>query len=79
MVLFFKIIVVWKRGALLSKVPTRTGTPGKVGRHFPVREKSGHFEHTGKVREKSEKITQNTGKLNEFHTNVIYQFLVIFK
>ena len=24
---------------------------GKMGRHFPVREKSGNFEQTGKVRE----------------------------
>ena len=48
------------------RVPTRTGKPGKpgkMGRHFPVREKSGNFEQTGKVREKSGKITQNTGKL----------------
>ena len=47
-----------------SRVPTRTGEPGKpgkMGRHFPVREKSGNFEQTGKVREKSGKITQNTG------------------
>ena len=46
------------------RVPTRTGKPGKpgkMGRHFPVREKSGNFEQTGKVREKSGKITQNTG------------------
>ena len=33
------------------RVPTRTGEPGKMGRHFPVREKSGNFEQTGKVRE----------------------------
>ena len=45
------------------RVLTRTGKPGKMGRHFPVREKSGNFEQTGKVREKSGKITQNTGKL----------------
>ena len=32
----------------LHRVPTRTG---KMGRHFPVREKSGNFEQTGKVRE----------------------------
>ena len=31
---------------LLIRVPTRTG---KMGRHFPVREKSGNFEQTGKV------------------------------
>ena len=37
----------------LSKVSTRTGN---MGRHFPVREKSGHFEQTVK-------ITQNTGKV----------------
>ena len=30
------------------RVPTRTG---KMGRHFPVREKSRNFEQTGKVRE----------------------------
>ena len=52
-----------------SRVPTRTGKtgkPGKMGRHFPVREKSGNFEQTGKVREKSGKTTPNTGKLREF-------------
>ena len=49
--------------AVFNRVPTRTGKPGKMGRHFPVREKSGNFEQTGKVREKSGKTTQNTGKL----------------
>ena len=38
-----------------------------MGRHFPVREKSGNFEQTGK----SGKITQNTGKLGEFEINII--------
>ena len=56
------------------RVPTRTGKPGKMGRHFPVREKSGNFEQTGKVREKSGKITQNTGKLREFGINIIKIF-----
>ena len=58
----------------ISRVPTRTGKPGKpekMGRHFPVREKSGNFEQTGKVREKSGKITQNTGKLREFEIIII--------
>ena len=36
---------------IIDRVPTRTGKPGKMGRHFPVREKSGNFEQTGKVRE----------------------------
>ena len=54
-----------------DRVPTRTGKLGKMGRHFPVREKSGNFEQTGKVREKSGKITQNTGKLKEFEINII--------
>ena len=43
-----------------NRVPTWTGKPGKpgkMGRHFPVREKSGNFDETGKVREKSGKIT----------------------
>ena len=56
----------WKLDGSVDRVPTRTGKPGKpgkMGRHFPVREKSGNFEQTGKVREKSGKITQNTGKL----------------
>ena len=50
----------------LNRVPTRTentGKPGKMGTHFPVREKSG-------------KITQNTGKLREFLTNFICFFSV---
>ena len=61
----------------ILRVPTRTGKPGKpgkMGRHFPVREKSGNFEQTGKVREKSGKITQNTGKLREFGINIIKIF-----
>ena len=39
---------------VLFMVPTGTGNqgkPGKIGRHFPVREKSGNFVKTGKVRE----------------------------
>ena len=65
----------------IDRVPTRTGKtgkPGKMGRHFPVREKSGNFEQTGKVREKSGKTTQNTGKLREFQKKIIY-FSMIFK
>ena len=45
-------------GLLSVRVPTRTGKsgkPGKMGRHFPVREKSGNFEQTGKVRENHSK------------------------
>ena len=40
----------WRNG-YVHRVPTRTRKPGKMGRHFPVREKSGNFEQTGKVRE----------------------------
>ena len=58
-------------GMHYCRVPTQTGKPGKMGRHFPVREKSGNFEQTGKVREKSGKITQNTGKIREFEINII--------
>ena len=32
-------------------VPTSTGKPGNMRVHYPVREKLGNFEHTGKVRE----------------------------
>ena len=50
-----------------------------MGRHFPVRENSGNFERTGKVREKSGKTTQNTGKLRAFHKKIICYFSMIFK
>ena len=40
------------------RVPTQTGKPGKMERHFPVREKSGNLNRL----EKSGKIMQNTGK-----------------
>ena len=66
----------------IVRVPTRTGKtgkPGKMGRHFPVREKSGNFEQAGKVREKSGKTTQNTGKLRKFQKNIICYFSMIFK
>ena len=43
------------------RVPTRTGKPGKMGRHFPVREKSGNFEQTGKVRENHTKYWKTKG------------------
>ena len=43
----------------------------KMARNFPVREKSGNFDQTGKVRE----ITQNTGKLGEFHTGKVRNFV----
>ena len=45
-----------------SRVPTGTGKqgkPGKMGDHFPVKEKSGNFVQTGKVRE----FYPNTGKV----------------
>ena len=44
-----------------DRVPTRTGKPGKMGRHFPVREKSGNFEQTGKVRENHTKYWKTEG------------------
>ena len=42
----------------LAGFPTRTG---KMGRHFPVREKSGNFEQTGKVRENHTKYWKTQG------------------
>ena len=44
-------------------VPTRTGKPGKMRKLFPVREKSGNFEQTGKVREFYPKYWKNEGNL----------------
>ena len=51
----------------ILRVNTRTGKPGKMGRHFPVRENQGILNRL----EKSGKITQNTGKLGEFEINII--------
>ena len=44
-------------------VPRRTGKPGKMTKLFPVREKSGNFEQTGKVREFYPKYWENEGIL----------------
>ena len=46
-----------------SVVPTRTGKPGKIGEHFPVRKKSRNFAKTGKVREFYTKYWKNLKKI----------------
>ena len=47
----------------------------KMGRHFPVREKSGNFEQTGKVRENHTKYWKNE-KISDKYYLI---FLVTFK
>ena len=78
-----KFILLWERLGTVShltpksnsvRVPIQTGKPGKMGRHFPGREKSGNLNGL----EKSGKIIQNTGKFREFQTNIVCYFLVIF-
>ena len=62
----------------VGRVPTRTGKtgkPGKMGRHFPVREKSGNFEQTGKVRENHTKYW----KIEGISEKIICYFSMIFK
>ena len=49
------------------RVPTRTGKPGKMGRHFPVREKSGNFEQTGKGRENDTKYWKIQGLSEKYY------------
>ena len=56
-----KFILLWERLGTVShlapksnsvRVPFQTGKPGKMGRHFPVREKSGNLnglEKSGKI------------------------------
>ena len=58
-----------------QQVSTRTGKSGKMGTHFPVREKSGNFEQTGKVRENHTKHWKTQGILNKYYLI----FLMIFK
>ena len=47
----------------------------KMGRHFPVREKSGNFEQTGKVRENHTKYWKTQGIRNKYYLI----FSMIFK
>ena len=51
----------------MIRVPTRTGKPGKMGRHFPVREKSGNFDQTGKVRENHTKYWKTEGISDKYY------------
>ena len=70
-------------------IPTRTGKPGKMGEHFPVREKSGDFAKTANVREFYPKywkirkklyckFDKNTGKVGEICQPVIVEILQIW-
>ena len=49
-------------------------------RHFPVREKSGNFEQTGKVRENHTKYWKNEKILDKYYLIllVIYKLTVYF-
>ena len=55
--IFFHLFFIFDQDG----VPTRPGKPGKMGRHFPVREKSGNFHQTGKVRENHTKYLKTEG------------------
>ena len=57
----------FSEGIKLLRVPTHTGKPGKMGRHFPVREKSGNFEQTGKVRENHTKYWKTQGISDKYY------------
>ena len=63
-------------------VPTGTGKqgkPGKMGRHFPAREKSGNFtQNTGKIRKQLYWKIENTGKVREICQPVIVETLQIW-
>ena len=63
----------------LVRVPTQTGKPGKMERHFPVREKSGNFEQTGKVRENHTKYWKTQEISDKYCLIFLYIILVIFK
>ena len=60
-------------------VPTWTGKtrkPGKMGKLFPVREKSGNFEQTGKVREFYPKYWKSEEILASFYFYFFSDFLI---
>ena len=52
-------VIASKYGLQYFRVPPRAGKPGKMGKHFLVREKSGNFEPTGKVRENYTRYLQS--------------------
>ena len=52
---------------MVYRVPLQTGKPGKMGRHFPVREKSGKFDQTGKVRENHTKYWKTEGISDKYY------------
>ena len=54
-----------------TRVPTQTGKPGKMRRHFPVREKSGNFEQTGKVRENQKKYWKIQGISDKYFLEIL--------
>ena len=56
----------------MSRVPTQTGKPGKMEKLFPVREKSGNFVQTGKVREIWTKYWKSQGNLENFYFFVLF-------
>ena len=58
------------------RVPTRTGKPAKWEGIFPVGEKSGNFEQTGKVRENHTKYWKTQGISEKFN---LFFFFVVFK
>ena len=63
---------------MVSTGTGKTGKPGKMGKHFPVREKSENFVKTRKVREfysKYWKTEKNTGKVSEICQPVIVKTL----
>ena len=43
--------------------PTGAGKPGKMRKYFPVREKSGNFDQTGKIRESDPEYWKSMEKM----------------
>ena len=54
----------------VAMVPTGIGKTGKMRKLFPVKEKSGSFEQTGKVREFYTKYWKNEGILSKILENL---------
>ena len=64
---------------LNPRVPTQTGKPGKMEKLFPVREKSGNFVQTGKVREIWTKYWKSQGNLENFYFLCFFNWTVFVK
>ena len=63
----FGVATQFRRETTGGSLITQGSHSGKMGRHFPVREKSGNFEQTGTVRENHTKYWKIQGISDKYY------------